>query len=153
MRFCSAPVLRGGLVSSLCLALCVSAGPALAGSAPAPVPVVTEAMTMFELVPGTEYLNGGIGQGEQQRMHQDARHWPLRMVFSAHADNEYAAGVQLKVFNHQGRAVLRLKDAGPMTYVQLPPGDYRIDARYQGQMLTRQVHVGPEGLEVNLHWA
>lgn len=124
-------------------------------AAPPPVAVATptEDVTMFALVPGAVYLNGGIGKDEQQRMEHDARHWPLRLVFSDKPQNEYVAGVHLKVFNHQGQAVLRLKDAGPLTYVQLPQGDYRIDARYKGELLTRSVHIGPEGLETNFHWA
>ena len=63
------------------------------------------------------------------------------------------AGVQLKVFDKAGQLVLRLKDAGPMTYVQLPQGDYRVTASYMGNRLERMVHVGPKGLDANFHWA
>ncbi len=132
-----------------------AAGPAAAPAAQAKSghpAVVEEDITMFELVPGTLYLNGGIGQDEQARMHKDAHSWPLRMTFSDRADNEFVAGVQLKVFDHAGKAVLRLKDAGPMTYVQLPQGEYRVTASYKGDMLSRMVHVGPKGLDANFHW-
>ncbi|MBS0390017.1 MAG: hypothetical protein JSR23_02530, partial [Proteobacteria bacterium] len=115
--------------------------------------VVEEDVTIFEMVPGTMYLNGGIGKDEQMRMHKDAHNWPLRMTFSDKSSNEFVAGVKLKVFNHDGRAVLRLKDAGPMTYVQLPQGEYRVTASYKNDMLTRVVHVGPKGLDANFHWA
>lgn len=114
---------------------------------------VEEDVTVFELVPGTVYLNGGIGKDEQARMHKDAHHWPLRMTFSDRSNNEFVAGVKLKIFDRNGRAVLRLKDAGPMTYVQLPQGEYRITASYKNDMLTRMVHVGPKGLDANFHWA
>jgi len=129
-----------------------SAPPASQARASQPV-AVEEDVTLFELVPGTVYLNGGIGKDEQRQMHQDARNWPLRMTFSDKSNNEFVAGVKLKVFDGSGRAVLRLKDAGPMTYVQLPQGEYRITASYRGGMLSRMVHVGPKGLDANFHWA
>lgn len=147
-------------VRAVTLALTMALGAALAqsayagGLAKAEQPaVVQEDVTVFELVPGTVYLNGGIGKDEQARMHKDAHHWPLRMTFSDRSNNEFVAGVKLKIFDRNGRAVLRLKDAGPMTYVQLPQGEYRITASYKNDMLTRMVHVGPKGLDANFHWA
>lgn len=115
--------------------------------------VIQEDVTLFTAVPGSVYLNGGIGQEEQQSMRKDASHWPLRMTFSDKANNEFVADVGLKVFDAQGQAVLRLKDAGPMTYVQLPQGEYRISASYKGDVLTREVHVGPKGMDADFHWA
>ena len=130
-----------------------AAAPATSGQAKAGQPVIVEEdVTLFELVPGTLYLNGGIGKDEQARMHQDAHHWPLRMTFSDKSNNEFVADVGLKVFDAHGQALLRLKDAGPMTYVQLPQGDYHITASYKGDTLTRDVHVGPKGLDANFHW-
>lgn len=120
---------------------------------PVPAPAgVGEDLTLFELVPGTVYLNGGVGKLQAQRMRQDASNWPLRLSFSDRSNNEFVAGVRLMVFDHRGHAVLRLTDAGPMTFVQLPSGDYRITASYRGQQLSRSVHVGPKGLDANFHW-
>ena len=48
--------------------------------------------------------------------------------------------------------MLRLRSAGPMTYVQLPQGEYRVTASYKDQLLTRMVHVGPKGTDANFHW-
>lgn len=101
---------------------------------------------------GTVFMNGGIGQDEQGLMRRDAAHWPLRMVFSDRADNEFAAGVNLQVFNASGQAVLGLKDAGPMTYARVPQGEYKIVARYDGKELVRNARVGAKGTEVQLHW-
>jgi len=112
-----------------------------------------EDVTLFTAVPGAVYLNGGIGQDEQMSMRRDASHWPLRMTFSDKANDEFVADVGLKVFDAHGQAVLRLKDGGPMTYVQLPQGEYHITASYRGDTLTRNVHVGPRGLDANFHWA
>ena len=114
--------------------------------------VVQEDVLLFDVVPGTVYLNGGIGQNEQKQMRKDAHNWPLRMTFSDKSNDEFVAGVGVKVFNKAGKAVLRLKDGGPMTFVQVPPGEYRITALYKGEALSRMVHIGPKGADVNFHW-
>ncbi len=114
--------------------------------------VVQEDILLFDPVPGTVYLNGGIGQTEQQQMRKDAPNWPLRMTFSDKSSDEFVANVKLKVFDQGGHAVLRLRSAGPMTYVQLPQCEYRVTASYKDQLLTRMVHVGPKGVDANFHW-
>lgn len=147
-------LLMGGALAIPARAAGPAAAAPAASQAKADQPVVVEEdVTVFEMIPGTLYLNGGIGKDEQVQMHKDAHNWPLRMTFSDKSNNEFVAGVKLKVFAKDGRAVLRLKDAGPMTYVQLPQGEYRITASYKNDMLTRMVHVGPKGLDANFHWA
>ncbi len=147
----AALALGGTLAAPAWAAAPAATAPAKATQASKPV-VVDEDVTMFDVVPGTTYLNGGVGQLSEERMHKDARHWPLRMTFSDKSSNEFVADVKLKIFDHDGRAVLRLKDAGPMTYVQLPQGDYRVTAAYKGDTLTREIHIGPKGMDANFHW-
>lgn len=114
--------------------------------------VVDEDLTVVDVKPRATYLNGGVGLQSEQRMRQDARHWPLRMTFSDQPSNEFVADVKLQITDHGGHTVLHLNDAGPMTYVQLPQGDYRISAAYKGDTLTRNVHIGPKGADANFHW-
>lgn len=130
------------------------AAPARAqATAPTALPVGVEQDTLlFDVVPETLYMNGGIGKDQQQFMRQDARHWPLRMAFSDKSTNEFVADVRLQVFDQAGKAVLRLQSAGPMTFVQLRQGDYRISATYRGEQQVRQVHIGPKGVDVSFHW-
>ncbi len=146
----------GGVLSAPAWAAGPTTAPApvtaSAKAANAKAPVVVEDITLFDVVPGTVYLNGGVGQNDEARMHKDAHNWPLRMTFSDKSSNEFVAGVKLKVFDKAGHAVLRLKDAGPMTYVQLPQGDYHVTAAYKGDTLTRSIHIGPKGLDANFHW-
>lgn len=131
-----------------------AAGPR-ASAAPVPraaTAVQEEDVLMFEPAPGTVYLNGGVGHEQAVKMRQDAHNWPLRMTFSQRADDEFVVGVGLKVFDQKGQPVLRLSDAGPMTYAQVPQGDYRITARFKDQTLTRSVHVGAQGADAAFHW-
>jgi hypothetical protein len=85
------------------------------------------------------YINGGVGREQAREMRHEAGRYDLRMTFSEGRHNAYASGVKLDIANARGKRVLALKDAGPLTDVQLPPGRYRVQARF-GDM-TRVQHV------------
>ena len=170
LNFKCTPLRTAALLAALGLGGALSAPAWAAGPATAPAPAATstatppgqtphakapdvvEDVTLFDVVPGTVYLNGGVGQNDEARMHKDAHNWPLRMTFSDKSSDEFVAGVKLKVFDKAGQAVLRLKDAGPMTFVQLPQGEYHVTASYKGDTLTRNIHIGPKGMDANFHW-
>ncbi len=98
------------------------------------------------------YLNGGIGTADQDRMRSIARDWPLRMSFSELTGN-FVASVNLVVADKRGTRHLQLQDAGPMTYVKLPAGTYRITATYHGQAQTQEVTLdGKTGRDVFFRW-
>ena len=146
--------LRGDF-GGACCALALAAAAALPGRAHAQAPAATPAPPTAS-APGAQaaaYLNGGIGLDEQQSMKQVAHEWPLRLTFSEHRDNLFVAGVHLLVTDRQGRPWLQLADAGPMTYLRLPPGAYRVSARHRGVTQTREVTVGAaRGVDLAFHW-
>jgi hypothetical protein len=98
--------------------------------------------------------NGGIGQGEVQRMQERAAPYNLRVTFSEGRDSAYVTGVQLRIIDARRRTeALAMGDAGPLTHVQLPPGRYTVEAAYQGEVLRRTVEVPAKGARtLNLHW-
>jgi hypothetical protein len=101
---------------------------------------------------GDTYLNGGIGHDSQEIMRQEAHKWPLRMTFSEGTEGAFVAEVALKIQDHAGHTVLEVRDAGPMTYVRVPRGNYRITATYKGKTLTRNVSIGAQGSNVYFRW-
>lgn len=101
---------------------------------------------------GISYLNGGIGADEQAQMRRDARDWPLHMTFSEGKDGAFVADAQVKITNKAGKSVFALNGAGPLTYVKLSPGEYRVTADHKGKMMTRQVHVDHKGENLYFRW-
>ena len=97
------------------------------------------------------YINGGVGQNSEQHMKQEAAQWPLRMTFSKGPKNEFVADVHVRIADKSGNEVFVLPDAGPMTYVKLAPGEYRVRATHDGKTETRAVHVKGSTQE-NFHW-
>ena len=102
----------------------------------------------------TTYLNGGVGEDEARYMRSAAKEWPLRLTFSESKDNKFIADVGLLVTDLRGTPYLQLNGAGPITYVRLPAGKYRVIARLRGKSETREVTLeGKAGRDINFQWA
>jgi hypothetical protein len=80
---------------------------------------------------GIAYLSGGIGEDEAKAI-QQATGYNLHMTFSIGVEGKYIPDVDLLIQNAQG-AVLTLSQAGPLVYVQLPPGKYTVVATRNGE--------------------
>jgi hypothetical protein len=103
---------------------------------------------------GITYLSGGVGKPEAAAMRDEARHYPLSMVFSAARDNEFLADVQVTIKNKAGKEVLSTVSDGPIMLVRLPAGRYTVAAEAHGKTLHRSVQVPAKGdRQVSFHWA
>lgn len=117
-----------------------SAGPALAMPAPgsqamaAPSPVTHGVAT---------YVSGGIGRAEADVLRHMAARYPVEMTFAQQNQgrNEFVAGVDLRVTDSAGHAVVDVKDGGPLVLLRLPDGHYTLTADYDGHVKTQRVDV------------
>ncbi|EJM86221.1 MULTISPECIES: hypothetical protein [Pseudomonas] len=102
---------------------------------------------------GITYLSGGIGLDESKAIQQTAG-YNLHMTFSVGAENKYIPDVDVVIQKAQGQTVLTLNEAGPLVYVQLPPGKYTVVATRHGEVRRDSADVG-SGPARNLvfHWA
>jgi hypothetical protein len=118
----------------------------------APIARAQEAV-VAETVRVTHFLNGGIGQDEQARMKRLASEFPLRMTFSERKDGEFLADIPVLITDARGNPVFDLPHAGPMLDVALPPGKYKVSARFNGLTESQEVTVGgKEGKDLYFHW-
>ena len=102
---------------------------------------------------GIAYMSGGIGEAEAAAMKEEAKHYPLSMVFSANKDNEYLADVRVTIKDKANKDVLSATSDGPIMLVKLPAGKYSVTAEMKGKTLHRTVHVSATGeRELNFHW-
>ncbi|CAI8901009.1 Carboxypeptidase regulatory-like domain-containing protein [Pseudomonas sp. IT-P253] len=101
---------------------------------------------------GINYLSGGIGEDESKAIQQTTG-YNLHMTFSIGAENKYIPDVDLLIQKAPGQTVLTLSQAGPLVYVQLPPGKYVVIATRNGQERRDTTDVG-SGTPRNLvfHW-
>ena len=95
--------------------------------------------------PGIDYLNGGIGSEEADRMRQMSAEYPVQMTFAERNQNadEFVADVHLRVTDSRGQTLVDLAGQGPIFLLQLPPGSYTVEADHQGDVKTRRFDVAP----------
>jgi hypothetical protein len=128
--------------AALSLALAVSLAPAAALAAPA----------QPQQQNGVSYISGGVGQDEQNAMRALRSDYNLRLTFATKQTGAYRSDVQLDIVDAKGNSVLSVASTGPMVFVRLPAGVYRISASAEGKTFKRSVKVGAGAKEMTLHW-
>jgi hypothetical protein len=108
---------------------------------------------VVETITATTYLNGGVGKDEEAALHRVAKEFPLRMTFSEHKDGEFLADVPVVIADARGNPVFELPKAGPMLYVMLPNGRYKVSAQFKGLTESQEVTLaGKDGKDLYFHW-
>ncbi|ENB9662806.1 carboxypeptidase regulatory-like domain-containing protein [Pseudomonas putida] len=101
---------------------------------------------------GVHYLQGGIGQDEANALRKTSG-YDLHVELSTGAEGKFQSGASVDIQNAKGQPVLSITDAGPLLYVQLPPGKYKIMGNAQGETVQQLVTVnGKAPTTVNLNW-
>lgn len=88
----------------------------------------------------TRFLTGGIGQEEVQAMREAASRYPLAMTFTI-GTGQYLSDVKVTIRGRGGETILSAVSGGPMMLVDLPPGQYTVEAAAEGKTLTRKVGI------------
>ena len=106
-----------------------------------------------EIINATTYLNGGVGREEVAAMRRMSGDYPLRMTFSERKDGEFLADVPVVIVDGHGKQVFELSKAGPMLFVKLPNGKYKVSARFKGLTESQEVTLaGKDGRDLYFHW-
>lgn len=127
------------LISAFVLAACLSGGVALA------------APTAHQQN-GVTYINGGVGQEEQTALKAQRADYNLLMTFATNQSGAFRSDVQVDIMDAKGASLLSVPNAGPMFFVKLAPGTYRVTAAAEGKTFKRTVKVATGSKELTLHW-
>ncbi|MBF8672175.1 carboxypeptidase regulatory-like domain-containing protein [Pseudomonas putida] len=101
---------------------------------------------------GVRFLQGGIGQDEANALRKTPG-YDLHVELSTGPEGKFQSGATVDIQNAQGQPVLSVTDAGPLLYVQLPPGKYKVTGNAQGETVQQLVTVnGKTPATVNLNW-
>lgn len=102
---------------------------------------------------GTSYSNGGIGQEEADEMRTKAGSFNLRLYMSEGKEGHSITDAQVTVFDKKGNVRLDLSNGGPMVFLHVVNGSYKINAKYKGITITRNVNISNRrGENVYLIW-
>ena len=98
------------------------------------------------------FISGGIGLDERQEMYANRDRYNLRLTF-ANAKGAYISGVDVSIepLSAKGTA-MHCPDAGPLLFLSLIPGKYRISAAFEDKTQVLTVNVSPGASERVLYW-
>jgi hypothetical protein len=111
---------------------------------------LTLSATAAELTPrvhasgGIAYVSGGIGIEERQAMQDLTQPFNLRLSFSERGKGALLASAMVRIYDAADKLVLDVASEGPLLFLLLPEGRYRIEAEHAGIRLTKQVELGPK---------
>jgi len=112
---------------------------------PAPGQVVALASQELYVV-----ASGGVGDEERAAIESQAGRYSMRMIFSQ-SNGQYVVADRVSL-SKRGTEVLRVNDAGPLLYAQVPPGQYALSVSYKGVTQNRTVNIGSRASDVHMTW-
>ncbi|WP_153131939.1 hypothetical protein [Dechloromonas hortensis] len=87
------------------------------------------------------WMSGGIGEEARDEMRKAAASYNVHIVFS-NRQGSYLADIPFAVAGRDGRQIISGVSEGPLLYIKLPPGAYRISAQIDGAWLHRRIQAG-----------
>ena len=104
---------------------------------------------------GISYISGGVGESESTAMLAEAKQWPLLLELSQLENGRgvWIFGSQIKIVNSKNAVIFDAKAQGPYMLINLEPGDYMIQASYQGVEQKRALYIkSDQPQKISLFW-
>ncbi|RDK06386.1 carboxypeptidase-like regulatory domain-containing protein [Cupriavidus lacunae] len=97
---------------------------------------------------GITYVSGGDDDAGRQAMQTVAARFNVRLLMVDAGRGRPLGGATVVVARSDGRAVLNTTASGPLFYMQLKPGFYRLAVGYQGRDQMRDIVVNGQPLDI-----
>ena len=91
------------------------------------------------------------GIGDDDPLAAIAGGYNLQLVFATQGSGEYLADIKVLIADAKGNTLLNAESPGPIFFVKLPAGSYRISADFRGTPLRKSVTIGDHRLQ-NLYF-
>ncbi len=105
---------------------------------------------------GISYITGGVGEGETVAILAEAKQWPLLLEMSQIENGRgvWIFGATIKIMSSaKKQMVFEAQADGPYMLVNLVPGDYGVEATYEGVMQKRALSIKADSLQkISLFW-
>ncbi len=124
----------------------------VAGAASAQVSPGTAPGRPMQTTPGGEvaYISGGAGEEERASMSARQGELPTKVVLSG-PGGEYVVADHLTVNAPAGKLLI-VRDAGPLVLMNLPPGNYTLEAGWKGRTVRNAVRASGAAQTINLRF-
>lgn len=94
---------------------------------------------------GIPYVSGGIGAEERQAMQAQAQEYNLRLTFSQAGSGALLTNIMVGIYDSAGNKRLEINSEGPLLFLRLPAGRYRLELMHAGILLTKNVVLSATG--------
>ena len=105
---------------------------------------------------GISYITGGVGEDETVAILAEAKQWPLLLEMSQIENGRgvWIFGATIKIMSAAKKQIVFDAQAdGPYMLVNLTPGDYVIEATYEGVMQKRVLSIKADSSQkISLFW-
>ena len=104
---------------------------------------------------GISYITGGVGEGETVAMLAEAKQWPLLLEMSQIENGRgvWIFGATIKIIDVKKQIIFDAQADGPYMLINLVPGDYGVEASYQGLVQKRVLSIKPDSSQkISLFW-
>ena len=105
---------------------------------------------------GISYITGGVGESEATAILAEAKQWPLLLEMSQIENGRgvWIFGATIKIMSSAKKQMAFEAQAdGPYMLVNLVPGDYMIEATYEGVMQKRALSIKADSSQkISLFW-
>ncbi len=105
---------------------------------------------------GISYITGGVGEGEALAILAEAKQWPLLLEMSQIENGRgvWIFGATIKIMSSaKKQMVFEAQADGPYMLVNLVPGDYGVEATYEGVMQKRTLSIKADSSQkISLFW-
>jgi hypothetical protein len=91
-----------------------------------------------------QWISGGVGDDARAEMRLAATAYSVHLMFS-NRQGSYLADIPFTVSKPNGREIYSGVSAGPLLYLNLPPGTYRIAVQLDGVWQNRRIRAGTAG--------
>ena len=104
---------------------------------------------------GANFMTGGIGREEVEAMRRVAKQYPLQVLLSEGRHGTALTDVAVNITDSAGNIVFKIQHAGPLLYVKLPAGDYKVSGNYNGLKQAQKITLATDvkSQKVYLNWA
>lgn len=115
--------------------------------------LATPALAVESDVDVGSYLNCGVGEEGRQAMQDQRKFYNLHLVFAKAGTGEFVSGVALDLqrVGDPGSAA-HFDDCGPLFFIRLRPGNYRLIADFEGTKQSVSIKLGAQGANHTVYW-
>jgi hypothetical protein len=85
---------------------------------------------IYKTASGIRYINGGISEEQADEIRHTAKNFSLQVLFSGGASGGWLTDVSFMILDEKGKTIFSKKQSGPILFIDLPNGNYKIIGRY-----------------------